>query len=75
MPQLHADNPSVDARSTDMMDGLRDLVSATTTVDCVARIEAQAARLFGELGPLLSVTEPEEYHVSVLPPPGAAGQL
>lgn len=39
-----------------MLDGLRELVSATTTADCVIRIESQAQRLFGELGPLLSVT-------------------
>jgi diguanylate cyclase (GGDEF)-like protein len=61
MPQLQANDTSVDQRAADTIDVLRDLVSATTTADCVVRIEAQATRLFGPLGPLLSVAEPEEH--------------
>lgn len=57
MAQVHANDTALHERPLDMLDGLRELVSATTTADCVIRIEAQAQRLFGDLGPLLSVTK------------------
>jgi diguanylate cyclase (GGDEF)-like protein len=56
MPHVHANETSPPER-LDMLGGLRELVSATTTADCVIRIEFQAQRLFGGLGPLLSVTD------------------
>jgi diguanylate cyclase (GGDEF)-like protein/putative nucleotidyltransferase with HDIG domain len=41
----------------DLMESLRDLVSATTRSDCVVRIEGHLERLYGELAPTL-VLEP-----------------
>jgi diguanylate cyclase (GGDEF)-like protein len=60
MAHIQATDTALDEGPADMIDVLRDLVSATTTADCMVRIEAQATRLFGPLGPLLSVAESED---------------
>jgi diguanylate cyclase (GGDEF)-like protein len=46
-----------------LLDGLRDLASATTRPDCMTRIEAHLERLFGSLNPTL-VLEPRALHAS-----------
>jgi diguanylate cyclase (GGDEF)-like protein len=47
------------ARHQLVIEGLRDLVSATTREECVRRIELQAERLFGRAGPILMLGEAE----------------
>ncbi len=42
----------------DLLESLRDLASATTRADCVARIEAHLERLFGGLTPQLVLESP-----------------
>ena len=39
----------------DLLGSLRELVAATTRVDCVTRIEDSLERLFGDLGPVLEL--------------------
>jgi diguanylate cyclase (GGDEF)-like protein len=41
-----------------LIDGLRDLVGATSREDCRRRIEAQADRLFGDLAPSIELAGP-----------------
>lgn len=55
-------------RPQTLIDGLRDIVSSTTHGDCVARIEMQAQRLFGELQPTLVTGDTENLA-------GAEGEL
>ncbi len=57
MPLVHTKDTCVENRPQRVIDGLRDLISATTSADCIVRIESQAQRLFGDLDPRLTVAD------------------